>query len=183
MKIVLASSSPRRFELLKGIYSDFTVIKPQCDEKNYPTPSKTVKNLALTKALAVDTDFDVLISADTIVVHKGKIIGKPKSPKNAIEILTNLRGKNHKVYTGVCIRYKDGKKCKTDVFYAVSTVKMKNLTDNEIRDYVKTGSPCDKAGAYGIPDGVVECYKGSYSNIVGLPVEDLIKRLKRHRLL
>lgn len=183
MKIVLASSSPRRRELLSGIFDFFTVQKPECEEKTVKSPIKTVKNLARIKADAIECEYDLLISADTVVVNEGKILGKPKDRADAFNMLSSLQGVVHKVYTGVCIKYKKDGKVFYDVFSVCSKVKIKNMTNDEITAYVKSGSPDDKAGAYGIQDGVVEFYIGSYSNIVGLPVEELTKRLKRHRLI
>ena len=183
MKVVLASGSPRRRELLSSIFSDFTVQKPECKEETLKSPTKTVKNLARIKADAVDCDYDILISADTVVVHAGKILGKPRDRADALNMLTSLRGVVHKVYTGVCIKYKKDGKVFHDVFSVCSKVKLKNMTDAELTAYVQSGSPYDKAGAYGIQDGVVEFYTGSYTNIVGLPLEALTKRLKHYRLI
>lgn len=183
MKIILASASPRRRELLSTIYNEFSILKPDCEEKTLKSPPKTVKNLARLKAEAISSPYDVLISADTIVVYQKKILGKPTDRQDAFNTLKLLSGVTHKVYTGVCIKYKKGDHVYTDVFYAKSKVKLKNMSDTNITDYIDTGSPFDKAGAYGIQDGVVESYSGSYTNIVGLPTEKLLKRLKRHSLI
>lgn len=183
MKIILASSSPRRKELLAKIFTNFSIKKPDCEEIILENPKKTVKSLAKMKAMSIQCDYDLLISADTIVVYDNKILGKPLDRTDAINTLTTLRGVIHKVYTGVCIKYKKKEKTFCEVFSVCSKVKLKNMTDEEVLSYVQSGSPYDKAGAYGIQDGVVEFYKGSYSNIVGLPVEELTKRLKRHRLI
>ena len=183
MKTILASSSPRRFELLSTIIKDFEVVKPECEENNLDTPIKTVKHLASIKADAIVDNYDLLISADTIVVYHDTILGKPKDADDAIKMLSALRGVTHKVYTGVCIKYKEKGRIKKDVFAVCSRVKLKDMTTDEIRGYVNTGSPLDKAGSYGIQDGIVQSYRGSYTNIVGLPVEKLTKKLKRHRLI
>ena len=182
MKIILASASPRRRELLSSIYDEFSIEKPDCDEKTLNNPVKTVKYLAKLKADAIDPHYDVLISADTIVVYKGKILGKPSNRDDAFHMLKSLRGVTHKVYTGVCIKYKTDT-LRYDVFSVKSKVKLKKMSDDDIGKYIDTGSPFDKAGAYGIQDGVVDNYTGSYTNIVGLPTEKLLKRLKRHNLV
>ncbi len=183
MKVVLASGSPRRKELLKNIYREFDVIKPDCDEPVLPSPVKTVKNLSRLKSDCIQSDCDVLISADTIVVLRGKILGKPCDRTEAYDMLLSLQGKTHKVLTGVTIKYKRGGKLHYDTFCVCSSVVMKNMTSHEINAYIDTGSPLDKAGAYGIQDGVVDSHKGSYTNIVGLPIEKLAKKLKHHRLI
>ena len=183
MKIILASSSPRRKELLKEIFPSFLTLSPDCDEANSATPQKTVLNLSKLKADWVSDEYDILISADTIVVYKNQILGKPSSPEDAIKILSLLSGKYHKVYTGVCIKYNRNGIIKSMNFYDCSKVKMRKLSQKDIEDYVNTGSPLDKAGAYGIQDGVVERYYGSYSNIVGLPLEKIKRKLKRVDLI
>ncbi len=177
MKVILASASPRRKELLKNIYSNFSVIAPKCEERANGTPSKYVMQIAKQKALAVEVDADLIISADTIVVYKGKILGKPKNIDDAIQTLFALSGKKHYVYSGVCLKYKNNHSFNYEVFYDKSIVHMKKLSQNQIYEYIKTGSPLDKAGSYGIQDGVVKNYEGSYTNIVGLPIEKLKTKL------
>lgn len=179
MKVVLASSSPRRRELLKEIFNDFIITSPDCDETLSSSPTKSVRTIAKRKADSVNCDYDLLISADTVVVYKNQILGKPENAQDAISILTKLSGKIHDVYTGVCLKYKVGSVVKEKVFHVRSRVKMKKMNCDQIENYVKTGSPLDKAGAYGIQDGVVDKYFGSYSNIVGLPMEKLKKELRK----
>lgn len=183
MNVLLASASPRRKELLKEIYPSFDIISPEVDETFYAPSTKYVKTIALRKANAVNKKSDVIISADTIVVYKKTILGKPVSKEDAIKTLTTLSGKKHHVYTGVCIKYLQNNKEKFISFYDKSDVYMKPLTLSEIIDYVNGGSPLDKAGSYGIQDGVVAKHKGSYSNIVGLPIEKLKKILTKHKLI
>lgn len=183
MKVILASTSPRRKELLKEIFSDFEILSPNCEEKVSKSPIKTVLSVALSKAECIDEDYDILISADTIVVYKNKIIGKPIDELDAKNILSRLQGKTHKVYTGVCIKYKSNGIIFTKTFYDCSKVKMKKMSCDDISRYVETGSPLDKAGAYGIQDGVVKKHFGSYTNIVGLPVEKIKKELTKLGLI
>lgn len=117
-----------------------------------------------------------VIGADTVVVFGGRIIGKPKDEKQAFDILKELSGKTHSVYTGVCV-VRGGKK---KAFVRKSRVLFFSLTDERINSYIATGSPMDKAGAYGIQDsGFVKKIRGSYSNVMGLPVEKLRKILKK----
>ena len=177
MKIILASASPRRRELLKEIFHDYTVEIPICDEKASGSPDEYVSSIAIQKAKAIQTTADIIISADTIVVFDDKILGKPKNEQDAIKMLNCLSGKRHYVYTGVCIKHLINNEYSYEVFYDKSSVFMRKLSQKQIHDYVKTGSPLDKAGSYGIQDGVVEKYIGSYSNIVGLPVEKLKQKL------
>ncbi len=183
MKVILASSSPRRKELLKEIFSDFEILSPDCEEKVSKSPIKTVLSVALSKADCIRKDYDILLSADTIVVYRNKIIGKPLNELDAKNILSRIEGKTHKVYTGVCIKYKLNGSVFTKTFYDCSKVKMKKMSFDDITRYVETGSPLDKAGAYGIQDGVVEKYFGSYTNIVGLPVEKIQKELTKLGLI
>lgn len=183
MRIILASASPRRRELLRELFNKFDIVIPNTDEKAVGSPIEYVKQVALKKAEAIMEDADIIISADTIVVHDNKIIGKPKSKVDAIETLLTLSGKKHYVHTGVCLRYKDNGIYKTSVFHDTSSVYMKSMSEAEIKRYVDTGSPLDKAGSYGIQDGVVDKYDGSYSNIVGLPIEKLKIKLKEIKIL
>jgi len=180
-KIVLASASPRRIELLGKIVSNtFDVIPCKLTEPhpNLP-PKKFVKFLSEFKAKGIfdtlDTNDDFLvIGSDTIVVKNSKIIGKPKDHQDAIDILKSLSGRTHKVYTGVCLLAKDYKK----VFYDCSTVLFYKLTDEQIEQYVDSGNAMDKAGAYGIQDsGFVKKIVGSYDCVMGLPTERLKKEL------
>lgn len=183
MKVVLGSKSPRRCELLKKIYPEFTVIVPKCDEHACGTPEEYVMTISKIKSDAIKSDADVIITSDTIVVFDGKILGKPKDEQDAINTLTMLSGKEHYVYSGVCIKYSTNGTICAEVFYDKSTVFMKELSQKQIYDYVKTGSPLDKAGSYGIQDGVVKSFDGSYDNIVGLPVEKLREKLKTLNLI
>ena len=181
--VILASQSPRRIELLKTIINDFQVIPSKIDEicKADLSPEENAKLLSRKKAVSVakHKPHHLVIGADTIVVLKEKIIGKPIDRENARQILRQLSGQEHKVITGVSIVH-------SEIFSAasISRVRIKNLTSNEINSYVKSGEPMDKAGAYAIQGNgsfMVESYDGSYSNIVGLPI-DLLKGLLKNQL-
>lgn len=179
MEIILASASPRRRELLSSLNIGFKAVSPNTDESTCePGPAKRAAELSLKKGKSVAADYPqaLIISADTVVYMKGEFFNKPKDALDAERILTALQGKKHKVYTGVTL-IKEGK---VKSFSVCSAVKMKSLTLPEIREYIEKYRPLDKAGAYGIQDRVViEGYSGSYSNIVGLPLERLERELKK----
>lgn len=179
MKIILASASPRRKELLKQIVENFEIIPAAGEERADLTapPEKIVCALAESKCGEVfEKNADgVVIGCDTIVYFKGTVLGKPASREEAEATLKMLSGKTHFVYTGVCVRSAKGSLTR----YDKTEVQFNRLTDKFIKDYVDGGSPMDKAGCYGIQDGgVVKNYKGSYTNVVGLPVELVEKMLK-----
>jgi septum formation protein len=140
-------------------------------------PIQTVKRLALHKANAalLKVKDGIVITADTIVVLDDKIIGKPKNEKDAFEILSKLSGRTHTVYTGFVVN--NLTKNKKNIDYVCTDVTFRKLSSKEIRDYIKTGSPMDKAGAYGIQDDFgavfVQKINGCYYNVVGLPLEKL----------
>ena len=184
MRFILASKSPRRKSLFSKIVSSFDIVEANVTENSVQLlPDKRVMELALKKAECVylETTGDcVVIGADTLCFMDGENLGKPLNEKDAKRMLLDMRGRTHDVYTGVAIIY-NGKK---HVFFDRSTVKFKQLTEKEIDDYIATGKPMDKAGAYGIQDGfVVESFAGSYDNIVGLPVEKLKQELKTLELI
>lgn len=178
MKVVLASASPRRKQLLKLIFDDFDVLPADVEEKTSCTdPVGMVKELSLMKAswTAQRCEADVVIGADTVVALDGKILGKPKDEDDAVRMLKSLSGRTHLVATGVTVITKE----QTVTFADTSLVTFKTLCDKDIADYVATGSPLDKAGAYGVQDsGFVQKTEGSYHNVMGLPVEKLEEILK-----
>lgn len=181
MDLVLASASPRRKELLKELEKEFSVLPAKGEESLVEkNPKKLVKALARQKAEEIFCevgDEKIVLGADTVVAFKGNILGKPKDEQDAVRMLKSLSGKTHFVYTGVCFIYnaKGKKRLKNKV--AATKVIFNELSDLEIERYVDSGSPMDKAGAYGIQDGgLVKGIVGSYSNVVGLPVE-LCKKL------
>lgn len=175
--VILASASPRRQELIKQITSDFKVITADIDEdKSYVlSPLNAALDIAKRKGEKIHKDHyeDLVISADTIVVHKGKIIGKPIDASNAKRILKELSNDIHEVITAYCLFKKD----KLIEHYVISKVYFNELSDELIEDYVKTGSPLDKAGAYGVQDNnkfpIVKSIEGSITNVIGFPVDEI----------
>ncbi|WP_319543850.1 Maf family protein [uncultured Pseudodesulfovibrio sp.] len=186
--IVLASGSPRRRELLADLGLEFTVhpspLEEPAPELNEP-PQDYVKRMAELKTLDVARLYtgQTVIGADTIVVLKDRIMGKPKDDAHALEMLTALSGKTHQVITGFCMVMPDG----SDITKAVSTdVDMRNSTDEELRAYIATGEPTDKAGAYaiqGVGTFLVTAINGSYTNVVGLPVARILQILLQNSLI
>ena len=174
MRVILASKSPRRRELLGKIIDSFEIITAETDEALPPSlhPSEGVRILAIRKGAAVrDTvgDEALIISSDTLVEIDGEPLGKPTDEACAAAMLTRLSGRGHNVHTGVAIHYK-GK-----VFSGTHTsrVYFRKISDREIQDYIATGEPMDKAGAYGIQGGAAlftQRIAGDYYNVVGLPV-------------
>ena len=173
--IVLASESTRRVDILRTLGISFSIIPPDIDERKKREESirDYVLRIAAEKAKKVGALFPDkwVIGADTVVVHKGKVLGKPKSEEEAMEMLTALRGKWHKVLTGYCILNMSKQTSCKDV--VETKVFIKDLTDEEIRRYIKTSEPFDKAGSYAVQGKggfMVKEIKGSYSNVVGLPI-------------
>lgn len=182
--IILASKSPRRQELLKGIGLNFNVLTKDVDE-SYPSRLSVYEvapYLSLKKAKAFEDaelpDNYMIITADTIVVVGDEILGKPKDKENACDMLLKLSGKKHSVITGVTIRTKD----RTKTFSAVSNVVFEKLDSEEINYYVDNFKPFDKAGSYGIQEWIgyigVSAVEGSYFNVMGLPTQKLYTVLK-----
>lgn len=174
MRIILASNSPRRRELLAQMGVDFSIDVPDIDEHDASTPQDTVRALALQKARAVAArhagERSVILSADT-VVFAGEILGKPRDREDARRMLTLLQGRWHEVYTGVCaLHVPDGRH---EVRVECTCVRFAPLTGEQIDRYIGTGEPMDKAGAYAIQGRAgmfVERIEGSSSNVVGLPM-------------
>lgn len=184
MQLILASESPRRKQILSSLGLKFICIKHLYKEpkklKKISHPAEFVSHLALKKAQSVVKKFpdSIIISADTIVVLGNEIIGKPKNEKEAEEILTKLSGTKHKVYTGLCILWKNENICLCD--YDVSTVYTRRLSKQEIE--ILSKKHLDKAGAYAIQekkDAFVKKIVGDYYNVVGFPVELFIKLLSK----
>lgn len=181
MKLILASASPRRREILKNAGFDFEIKTSEADETlpDGISPEEAVLYLAKIKNEVIEADKNTtVISADTIVVCDGKILGKPKDETDAFNMLKTLSGREHFVYTGVCLRKGE----KKTVFFEKTAVYFYELSDSEITDYIATGEPTDKAGAYGIQGkGAVLVRKidGDYFNVVGLPIARLVRELHR----
>ena len=185
MKIVLASTSPRRFQLLKNLGLKISVVRGRIRESefNADNPVKLAKTLALAKAQDVARKIKkgIVVGADTIVVFRGKILGKPRDEREAKIMLRKLSGHTHEVITGVAvIEASTGRKT---IDCVRTKVKFRRLTEGEISNYVASGEPLDKAGAYGIQGkaGVfVEKIEGCYYNVVGLPLARLAEILKSY---
>lgn len=184
LKFVLASGSPRRRELLRGIGLDFEVVASTIEEgaRDGEKPSQYVTRLAEEKAadVARTRPASWIIAADTIVCLDGRILEKPRDRADAISILQTLTGREHIVYTGLTLRRE--RPPHRDVRVAETRVRMAKLTREEIEWYVDTGEPMDKAGAYavqGIGAMFVESIEGNYSNVVGLPLSMLLDMMRR----
>lgn len=180
-RLVLASASPRRRDLLASLGLDFDVMDPGVDEAHLPgeSPPEYVVRVARDKAMAVASAGYVTLAADTIVVHRGHLLGKPGHPAEAAAMLTRLSGQAHTVVTGLAVVVLDGA---PEVHTAaVSTsVRFVELTGEEIAAYVATGEPMDKAGAYALQGRggmFVESIDGSPSNVVGLPLPATVRLL------
>lgn len=193
--IVLASASPRRRELLSLTGLKFQVLPGNIEEKTSSSrPSQMVKELSRQKALAVFESFSeeekgkvLVIGADTLVAIDGRVLGKPEDEQMAEEMLTLLQGNTHQVYTGVTLIFgemdENGKAVQRIRTFAEKTsVTMYPVSRREIRDYIATKEPMDKAGAYGIQGKCaawIRKISGDYSNVVGLPVGRLWQELKK----
>lgn len=183
MQWILASASPRRKQLLAEIVEGFSIL-PAVGEESVPdgySPQQTVRHLAKQKAEEIASlalaKGKAVLGADTVVALGDEILGKPKDEADAVRMLSALSGKTHEVFTGVCVMYPLNKGHKAYVDCACTKVRFYPLSEEQIASYVASGSPMDKAGAYGIQDGgLVEKIDGSFSNVVGLPVE-LLKTL------
>lgn len=182
-KIILASSSPRRADILKQHNINFEVLPSPYQEDHSVTDFSYsfVENLAYNKAKAVIPllkEPAKVIGADTVVVLDNKILGKPKDYKEAFEMLKKLSGKSHKVVTGIAVI--DTLENTEKISSVTSTVEFENLSDKQIDFYIKNYKPFDKAGSYGIqemPEGYIKHYEGSLENIIGLCAEKVIKML------
>jgi MAF protein len=186
LQLILASRSPRRRELLAHLGIPFRVVVPQAEEDAAPIatgrPEALAEALALAKAEAVARDEreGIVIAADTIVVDGDTILGKPADASEAAATLRRLRGKTHRVITGVAVV--DAGSGQRAASHVVTAVRMRHYSDAEIAAYVARGEPFDKAGAYAIQDEQfhpVASYDGCYCNVVGLPLKALVSLLRR----
>ncbi len=181
-KVILASASPRRKELLTALDIPFELRVMEGIDESYPPelPAMEIAEYISQKKSAAYTiaDDELLITADTIVLLGDEVLGKPKNAEDAFSMLTKLSGKTHKVVTGCCLRTNE----KVKHFSVVSEVTFAELSQEDIRYYVENYQPLDKAGAYGVQEWIgcvgVVSIKGSYFNVMGLPVQRLYEALK-----
>lgn len=190
MKLILGSGSPRRKEIMTRLGYEYEIVKAEKDEVTSKIkPYDVVMELAYNKALEVKenisgrNDYDneqyVILTADTVVAVDDEILGKPENQQDAFHMITKLQGRAHQVYTGVVILSKD----KEYIFYDKTDVYVKNMTKEQIQEYIDTGEGTDKAGSYaiqGIFGKYIERYNGDYDNVVGLPgkkVDDILKKI------
>ncbi|MFO8144174.1 MAG: Maf family protein [Candidatus Syntrophosphaera sp.] len=180
-KVVLASASPRRKTLftmlgLKPLIIPADIHEPITREAPYVQVMRHAKNKALKVASRLDTE-SIVIGADTMVMLDKEILGKPESNDQAAQFLRLLSGKTHKVYTGICVCWRN--QCETR--YERSLVRFAPLSDNEIEEYIQTGEPMDKAGAYGIQghgSQFIQRIQGCYFNVMGFPIRLFYKMIK-----
>ena len=184
--VILASASPRRKKLMKDLFPSFNIIVPEIDEslsfKKFQDVKDIVKDIAIRKCQKISADHphDLVIAADTVVVIDNEIIGKPKDEKDAYRMLKKLSNNTHYVYTGYAINQED----KMVVGIVKSEVMFNELSDELINAYIATGSPLDKAGAYGYQDNqdflLVKKIIGSKHNVIGFPTEEIFEDIKRN---
>ena len=188
-RIILASASPRRRELLERAGVKFEVIPASGDEnRTSDDPKEAVAQLARDKAVSVKATVEdaeeetVIIGSDTVVVFQNMILGKPHDQEDAVNTLKKLQGTTHQVYTGVSVLEKKNGQWQEHTFYESTDVTFYPVSDGEIREYVATGEPMDKAGSYGI-QGLFGIYvkgiNGDYNNVVGLPAARLFYEMKK----
>ena len=187
-KIILASGSPRRKELLLQIGIVPEIIVSHVEEKiTSDVPAEVVMSLAEQKAVDVAKEMPegtVILGSDTVVAADGKILGKPKSHEEAYEMIRRLAGRSHQVYTGVCL-VKKGPEGEADTvvsFYDETDVNVSPKTEKEIREYADSEEPMDKAGSYAVQGffaRYIDGLKGSYANVMGLPVHLVYQELKK----
>lgn len=187
MKVILASKSPRRVEILEKIVKEFEVVQSNFDENTIDFKGdieKYVKDLSRNKAIEVSKRLNepsIVIAADTVVFQNGKVLEKPKNEEDAFSMLSSLSGNTHKVYSGICLinTYDDTVVTDCDC----TEVRFSELNPRKIRNYINSGEPMDKAGAYGIQGlggAFVEGIKGCYYNVMGLPLNKLYKALENY---
>ncbi len=192
--VILASASPRRKELLEQAGISFTIMPSSAEEKPIEdTPNVIAENLAFTKANDIyqqlkkeKKDNFIVIGADTIVHYNNDILGKPEDEQEAYDMLSMLSDRTHQVYTGVCIIYKGESGKQVEIFSERTNVTFYPITSYEIKNYIETGDPLDKAGSYGIqgPFAIhIREIKGDYNNVVGLPIAKLYQTLKSMNLV
>ena len=193
-KIILASASPRRRELLEQLGVEFEIIPSQVEEKmKSMEPSRMVMELSEIKAEDIynrlsqeEKELSTVIGADTVVAFEDQVMGKPQSSSEAIEMLSRLQNNTHQVYTGVTLIFRKGPgKVPSKIsFFEKTDVTMYPISSDEIAAYVNTGEPMDKAGAYGIQGrgaAFIKEIHGDYNNVVGLPIGRRYQEMKRYQ--
>lgn len=188
--VILASGSPRRKEILEQVGIPFVVMVSNKEELiTKEEPSEIVQELALRKAADIAGQVSgeaVIIGADTVVVKEKKILGKPKDEEEAYEMLSALQNQSHFVYTGVAVLIKDEEQIeKQHNFFVKTKVTVAPMTKEEIKAYIATGEPMDKAGAYAIQGrfaAYIQAIEGDYYNVVGLPIAKLHEVLSREEI-
>lgn len=191
MRIILASNSPRRRELLAGLDLDFEVQVMKGIDESYPDGlgmREIAEHISLKKAEAYTlAEDELLITADTIVWLDGEVLGKPRDEADAVCMLRKLSGKTHQVITGVTLRWNGSGETGSSTFSCVTDVTFAELSDWQIRYYVQKYHPLDKAGAYGIQEWIgyvgVTGLNGSYYNVMGLPVQRLVEEMRKRGLV
>ena len=189
--LILASASPRRSELLKQAGFSFTIVPSTTEEtRTEVSPGQLVEDLAFQKANDVyetvkgnytDQDF-MVIGADTIVYYDGEVLGKPADAQEAFDMLKLLSDRTHQVYTGLAIILRKENEKQVHLLHERTDVTFYPISDEELKDYIATGDPLDKAGAYGIQGTFavhVKEIKGDYNNVVGLPIARLYQTLRQ----
>ena len=184
-ELILASNSPRRAEILNLAKVPFQIKTPDYREEvlNSEKPEILVQKNSLKKAESISAEIQsgIILGADTVVVLEQEILGKPKDEEEAFLMLKKLNGKWHQVYTGVALLNKNNSRQITG--YEVTKVKFNSLTESQIQEYIATGDPLDKAGAYGIQEsaagGLVEKIEGNFDNVMGLPLHTVKKLLSQ----
>lgn len=181
-RLILASQSPRRAELLERLGLSFVVRPADIDESYFAheTPEAHAERLAREKAevVAAAEPHAVVIGSDTIVVVDGDVLGKPRDPRDAVRMLTRLSGREHQVYTGIAVAAGGSVESALERV----SVRFRPLRDEEVKEYVATGEPMDKAGAYGIQgfgSSIVESITGDYFAVMGLPIVRTVALLER----
>lgn len=188
--MILASGSPRRKELLEQLGWQFSIAVAEGEEVTQQTkPECIVRELSYQKAMEIAAkapDGDIVIGADTMVSYEGKMLGKPGNEEEACEMLQSLQGEIHQVHTGVTVVIRSGEDFEYFTFDETTDVEMYPMTEIQIREYVATKEPMDKAGAYaiqGIAARYVKGIRGEYSNVVGLPIARLYQEMHKRRLV
>ena len=187
-RVILASASPRRLDLLRQVGIEPEIEPSHVEEVITSTvPDQVVMELSRQKAediAALHTGEDaIVIGADTVVAYDGKILGKPKNEADAVRMIRSFQGKVHQVYTGVTVLIKKNGKWENISFSESTDVSFYPVSDEEIRTYIASGEPMDKAGSYGIQGGFgiyVKEIRGEYTNVVGLPFGRLFYEMKKH---